>query len=115
MKTKDGYLLGAAGSYGTISMFFNWFQDDDEDKPGLGELKLEQFEGIIVHPEGDVVVLDPTGFPMEIDAPFHTLGSGSGIAHGAMAQGASAIEAVKIAIKWVPSCGGAVQSVRLKK
>lgn len=94
-------------------MFFNWFQDPDEDKPDLAALKLETFEGIIINPDGDIAILDPTGYPMEIEAPFHTLGSGGEIAFGALAHGATAIEAVKIAIKYETGCGGKVVWLRL--
>lgn len=94
-------------------MFFNWFEEDTEDKPGLAELKLDDFEGIIVHPDGDTVIVDPTGYPMEIAAPYFTFGSGGPVALGALIQGATAVEAVRIAIKYVPTCGGKVQSVKL--
>jgi hypothetical protein len=94
-------------------MFFDWFEDDEPDKPGLSELKLEDFEGIIIHPDGDIALIDPIGYPMSIKADFYSMGSGANVAQGAMAQGATAIEAVRHAIKYVNTCGGKVQSVKL--
>lgn len=112
-KSKDGYLLGAAGSFGAISMFFDWFDDDDEDKPPLESLKVESLDAIIINPMGKIALLDSGGWPMDIKAPFYSLGSGADIALGAMAAGADAVEAVRIAIKYNTTCGGAIQKLKL--
>ncbi|MBL1322208.1 MAG: hypothetical protein COA63_014285 [Methylophaga sp.] len=49
-----------------------------------------------------------------IDADYFSFGSGDILAAGAMEHGASAIEAVKIAIKLDPFCGGVVQQLTLE-
>lgn len=67
-------------------------------------------------PEADAMIwLDSSGRVLEkygeddwleYDAPFHAIGSGAEVALGAMAAGASAKEAVKIAIQLCVECGG---------
>lgn len=94
-------------------MFFDWFQDDDPERPPLAALKLEGFSGIIVSPEGVIAHIDASGYPMEIDAPFYALGIGADIDIGALEMGATSQEAVKAAIKWSANCGGKIQVVKL--
>lgn len=45
---------------------------------------------------------------------IHAIGTGADFAMGAMLAGATALEAVKIAIKLDPNSGGRVQSVKIK-
>jgi hypothetical protein len=51
-------------------------------------------------------------YPLQVDPPFG-VGAGADYAIGAMDHGASAEEAVAIAIRRSRSCGGPVQSVRI--
>jgi hypothetical protein len=98
-----------------VSAFFAWFQDEDDEKPPLSELKLDDFEAIIVGPDGYVALIDPVGFPMEIHNDFHAIGSGSYIAMGAMAAGASATDAVKYTMSLDTRCGGDIISHSISK
>lgn len=52
------------------------------------------------------------GHWISIDAPFHAIGSGARFALGAMAHGASAEEAARIACELSTSCGGPVHVLR---
>ena len=112
-KTKQGFLVGGSGSFSNISLFLDWWEDEAEDKPPLNMLKIDTMNGIVVSKDGVLTFDSPDMYPMEIKAKFHTLGCGSEIATGAMEMGATAEEAVKIAIKYLGACGGKVQIVRL--
>ena len=95
-------------------MFFDWFDDDSPDKPPIHSLKLENFEALVVSPDTkEVALIDTTGYPMDIQYPHYAIGSGCEVAFGAMEAGASAEEAVKIAIKRVVGCGGKVMKLKL--
>lgn len=64
------------------------------------ELTLEKdqfFNAIVVSPEGNLAVYDQHLIPVQLNVPFHAIGSGREIAIGAMAAGATAEEAVRIA------------------
>lgn len=115
LKTDDGFLVGGSGNLANLAMFFDWFQNEDEGKPSLDELKLEDIDVITVDPDGNVFIIDSSGWPMEIKADYYVSGTGSQIAMGAMAQGATAIQAVELACKFVPGCGGDIQVVKLKE
>lgn len=62
-----------------------------------------------------IYVYDESLSPDRVTGPFHALGSGAAFAIGAMERGASAIEAVRVAIKWNPYCGGPVRWMRLAR
>ena len=51
--------------------------------------------------------------PEEVDAPFHAIGSGWEIAMGAMAMGATAEEAVRVAMQYDVNTGGEVECITL--
>lgn len=76
-------------------------------------LKLDQFEGLIISPDGEVNQIDPAGYPMLVSNPFHAIGAGAEIATGALAMGADAKEAVRLAIKYHTGCGGKIRTLKL--
>ena len=63
---------------------------------------------------GKKFVFDNSVVPCEIYDEFFAIGSGSSLALGAMSFGASAEEAVRVAIKHNVFCGGEVYSVSLE-
>lgn len=68
---------------------------------------------IIVLKDGRVRAWEDLGW-VDIDAPFRALGTGSQIALGAMAAGASAIEAVTIASNFDAYTGGDISVFSLE-
>lgn len=111
-RRRDGALAGAAGMEMVCAEFIRRFVagTDEDYRP---ELKDERdFSAVIVTPDGQIWQANAQGRFL-IDAPFYVDGSAYQLMIGAMAAGASAEEAVRIAIKYDTRCGGAVQIERL--
>lgn len=109
-KSGSGWLAAGAGNAADMAQFLKWVEEGrDEDEA----VKLENLEGFLVSPKGETFLVEADLHPFAIDAPFHAGGSGSAVALGAMEMGATAEEAVRIAIKYTTSCGGEIQIVKL--
>lgn len=111
VRAPSGALAGVAGEAGATARFRRLF--------AAGEFAIdeeidadEDFGALIVEPEGTVYRRGLKHF-FSIVAPFHVLGSAEEILIGAMSMGATADEAVRIAIKYHGQCGGDVQVERL--
>lgn len=83
----------------------------EDDKPKFGA--SDDFLSLVVTSNG-VALWDKRMTPLPIKDRFSALGSGSGIALGAMHMGASAREAIKAAIRWDAFTGGRVISYSVK-
>jgi len=73
---------------------------------------------IVMHPDGSVEEYDSTLIPYPMESEFCAWGSGHHVAMGAMAHGASAVEAIKAAAKINPGTrlfGSAVPHMRVSK
>jgi len=112
IRRADGALAGSAGMEMVCAEFMRRFAEgtDADFRP---ELKDESdFSAIVVTPDGQIWQVNMRGrFP--ISAPFYVDGSAYQVMIGAMAAGASAEEAVEIAIKYDTRCGGPIQVERL--
>jgi hypothetical protein len=111
-----GELFGAAGNQGAATRFKRWFQESkrDFDRDGFDPLvEAGYFSAIVVWRDKSVSLVDHQGTFFPVDAPFHCEGSGREIAVGACAMGATAEQAVEIAIRYECSCGGKIQVLRL--
>lgn len=72
----------------------------------------DTFGFIHLRADGSVAVCEK-GHWFEFDAPFYAEGSGSVLAFGAMAAGASAEEAAKVACQYDTSCGGEIHVLKI--
>ena len=108
VRAHDGSLAAAAGTCGSCSEFLSWanardcaFPTPDND---------DDFEGILVKPDGSIVFYDFKGraFTPPTD-DYYVLGCGYEIALGALAVGATAEQAVAACIKHHALCGGPIQ------
>lgn len=117
-RLKDGSLLGTAGDADDSDLpnLFNRIKKIPTHKQ-LTNLGFE-FQCIFVKPDSTVYVLESSleedtkiykSSVYPINEPYVAVGSGSSWAMGALAMGASAEQAIKIAIKFDTNCGGAVQ------
>lgn len=103
-RSPDGAVGAASGRVGTAHRFRLWMQAgrtdpfDPRSEPG-------DFAALIVLPGWKVYRMDSAGhvYPAA-DAAFHAEGNGRDVAMGAMAAGASALEAASIAARLVPYC-----------
>lgn len=84
----------------------------DEDMPEWGD---GESEAILVEADGSVWTYEGDGVWIPFDGEFIAIGSGSEYAYGAMAAGADAREAVKIAKRFDSMSGGPVRVLRLRK
>ena len=111
LKTPGGELVASCGPSTDGQAFRRWVLAgrDEMKKPDLSS----NFCGLLVEADGVVKEYDGRMDWAEMTAPFFVLGSGAETAFGAMAFGASAIEAVEIAIKYCEGCGGPIQIERL--
>ena len=105
-----GVIGAAAGSRALCLKFQDWIRGGMQgDCPFEGQ---DDGNGFIAAPNG-VAVCWSTNGPWPVRAPFYALGSGYQLAMGAMEAGASAEEAVRVAIKHDTGTGGEVVAVRL--
>jgi hypothetical protein len=111
-REKDGTLFGACGRASLIRAAREWFLRGEPPEDRI-KIKDNEAQFIIVRPNNDVETWDESGSSDDA-APFHALGSGRDIALGAMAAGASAIEAVRIAAKFDTGTGGPIRHVARK-
>lgn len=107
----DRGIGGAAGKLVDAHLFNMWIQAGAPDNPP--KIDDHAADGIFIHPTGETFLWDGTEQLIELQGPFFAFGSGHQIAVGALAQGASAIEAVHIAIQYDTGSGGAVQTLAL--
>lgn len=107
-RLPDGAIFGAAGLVQEALAVLAWLEGGE--KPG----DLENFEGLIVT-EAGASVIGMRLMREPVLEPFYAIGSGAHFALAAMALGASAVEAVRIASRFDPGTGGRVESMRLGK
>lgn len=102
-----GALLAASGASSVTMAFRDWYAAG-KDVPF--ERPTDDFDAIVVQPDGAVLIMSASygGF-LRYDAPFYALGAAQEVLIGAMAAGATAPQAVEIAIKWSRYAGGGVQ------
>lgn len=110
-RTPAGDLIGAAGVFEHLPLIFDWA---DRGFPDERNIELKSITAIIIRKNGDVGWAWNRGFYCHAaNAPFYSEGSGRELAKGAMAMGASAIEAVRVAIEYDSTSGGEIEFVAL--
>lgn len=116
-RSPAGALGAASGLSPACYRFAEWFRLGgwEDDAPLFAErVEDGKFGALIVEPCGSVWRIDPSGRRYQAGrAPFYVEGACYQILTGAMAAGASAEEAVKIALQYDRDCGGEVQVERL--
>lgn len=114
-------LIGFAGRYASGLKFLEWFEGFDNANEVQQQVPFvsvnipelmedEDFTGIVAYPEGYVMLFEGGKAFYEVKAPY-AIGSGSDIALGALDQGATAEEAVRVACKRNVLSGGLVTTV----
>lgn len=107
-KLPDGRLLAKVGNAPTANALKRWIEAGaPEDSQPEGEAAIIVFSanGAAIYEDGGC---EPVG-----DGPFFAWGCGSPIALGAMAAGATAEQAVRIACEWDSLTGGEVTVLEL--
>ena len=110
----DGALVGFAGYASHGRAFTKWFLGGEKGaRPSLGDSDDNCSTAIVVRPNGLVEFHDRRG-TYTPRGDYFVAGSGADIALGAMAAGASARKAVKIAIEYDTQTGGKINWARLR-
>ena len=111
------FLMAGCGSFADMTAFMDWMQAGGvvADKKLFGIDRKIEMSAIVVNKKGHVYFYEDYLYPFQIDAPFHAIGSGSSYAIGAMAFGATAVQAIKIASKWDNGTGGLIRQLSWEK
>ena len=109
---SGGRLIGAAGDATAINKFTAFIAGKGK-KPKLA--KGEEFSAIVVDRDGHIDHWEEGMEPDRVTLPFFAIGSGDELALGAMEMGATAVQAVEVAIKWDAASGGPVVSRRIEE
>lgn len=114
----NGCLVGGAGRLSSVLQFFSWFEDWSNAQVVQGDsphvqvfipegLDDEDFTGLVVFTDGVIFMYEGGKRCYEIlGAQYYAIGSGADFALSAMDAGASAEDAVKVAIKRDVFSGG---------
>lgn len=115
----NGYFVGICGHWGVASELFKWFEEECVDGPKrppetvlVDDDKYPTMMLIVRKTDGFVWRVDGIGYPQEVAAPFFALGTGDDVAIGAMAMGADAETAVKVACEYDIHSGGKIKVLR---
>jgi len=120
-RAMNGFLVGCAGETRMCMAFMDWLEAHLERSQTLLSMPKDMllgeddypFSALVINRDGRVFSYDGFGHPYEVEGPFFAIGSGRDYAVGAMDMGATAKEAVSVAIKWDVMTGGEVQSLSL--
>lgn len=112
-RLPQGGLIGCSGDSG----MFEWFPEWINRGAPLTERETPSdsgFGAVLVKPDGTIVWYNARCLPMTIRADFYACGAAETFATGALAAGATAEEAVRLAIKYTDGAGGEVHVERLR-
>ena len=106
-----GLLIGGAGNLALVTRFIDWIVTGASGyPPPMAGPNDAAGEGLIVMPCSLLITVAPSGLD-HMRSPFHAIGSGADIAIGAMAQGATAEQAVRIAAALDVYTGGTITAL----
>lgn len=109
---KGNAIIALAGESSPGMVFAAWYGSGKKPPSRLIDGGAD-FTALVLTPKG-LFEYDAYCEPERVDEEFYAIGSGAKAALGAMHMGASAIQAIEIAMKIDPSTGGRVMSMDLK-
>lgn len=104
-----GKLVGVAGDNLAIERFLVWFRGTRKKPIATGE---GSFSALVLTKRG-LFCYEDCSLPDMILRDWHAIGTGGGVAIGALAMGADAHAAVEIACEHADGCGPPVQEFTL--
>jgi hypothetical protein len=110
----NGKLVAASGNIADMMGFRDWIRQGANGDFVRLEVERAGFNGIVVEPDGTVLCMHEYGPLFRYDAPFFAIGFPKAMMIGAMAAGATAEQAVKIALAYSEGCAGGVQVENLR-
>lgn len=111
-RLANGCLVGFAGTVSSGQALMEWLEAADPKKK-LELTEDEDAEVLLISPAGDVMFCDRNGGMIWTDDKQAAIGTGGDLAFGALLAGATACEAVKLAIERDPNSGFEVISLDL--
>lgn len=112
-----GHLVGASGQWDLAQEMFDWFAKGAkaEEWPA-SQRKDETWVGLLViTPKGKILKYEQAPIPMDFSMNRnYAFGSGRDFAYGAMAMGADARDAVRVASQFCTGCGMGVDTLTLE-
>lgn len=102
-------LIGGAGTTTSVEALRNWVLGgcDPEKFPKL-PTDAGHTDLWVINRNGVIRKFEDSPFPVSYDDKVFAEGSGRDFAYGAMAMGADAVTAVKVAIRYDKHCGGGI-------
>lgn len=107
-REPDGTILGYVGSLDEGLLRVEWYRDGADPEEFPEPLEDDDFTYLFVVKDGKFFRYERVPVPIENEDDFCAFGSGGPVAMGAMASGASALQAVEAACRLVPGCGNGV-------
>lgn len=108
-KLPDGSLYSGAGVVSQIEALGRWLASGSS----LEQPRFDDVTALHVRADGTVRIYDGCAEREIIDAPFYAVGTGAAAAIGAMMAGATATEAIRIAMAIDPYTAGEIDVVSL--
>lgn len=108
----DGGLFAAGGNTSEIVRFTAWMLGATDERPVFD--KEEQFTGLWAKPDWSLWLCDHTLHFYELHDPFFAVGHPCTFMMGALHAGATAEQAVRLAVKHTDGAGGEVQVESLR-
>jgi ATP-dependent protease HslVU (ClpYQ) peptidase subunit len=105
-KSRDGFLVAGSGDWCVIKTWINWVLDGMPSDKQPDHCKESNI--IVIDPRGHATVFEDVAVALPVPRKQWAIGSGSDLALGAMAMGADARTAVKVAAKFDVYTGGRI-------
>jgi len=102
-----GHIVGTQGASSPGMVFVDWYTDPKTEKPKI-QFEEEFFMCVVLRSDGVFTVDDHCRLIKCIE-PMVAIGAGAPVALGAMAAGATAVQAVRIACRYNSLCGPPVK------
>ena len=115
---EDGiHLVGCSGHESPAAIFLDWYEYGDEyETPDPIDLDIEEedFEAVILAPDGTILVADRFMSPYEIKNRFYCSGTGGPFAWAVLKAGCGIKKAIETAISMDPYSGGGYDIIYLQ-
>lgn len=113
VRHPDGSLAAATGEASLLAWFLERIETGEILQSPPKDETQEGFNGLLVRPNGDVYRCGVNMLLYPINGPWQAVGGPTAFLSGALAAGATAEEAVHLALKFTDGGGGDVQVERL--
>lgn len=114
-KLPNGEVLGVTGNSARAVVVLKWYEDGaDPEKWPQCQTEADYARLIVARPGGKLVYFDWLPIEQIIIDPFMAFGVGRDFALGALAMGATAVQAVEAASKHCNTCGMGVDAFEVE-